>query len=38
MLRPIYFEHILRSDRALNAIRRYIQANPHNWSPDLANK
>ncbi len=26
-----YYEHIIRTDRALEAIRRYIQANPHRW-------
>ncbi len=29
-----YYEHIIRSDRALNAIRRYIVENPLRWHID----
>lgn len=29
-----YYEHIIRNERALNAIRAYITGNPANWSQD----
>ncbi len=29
-----YYEHIIRNDKALNNIRRYIQMNPVNWRLD----
>jgi len=29
-----YYEHIIRSERALNAIRRYILNNPAKWTKD----
>jgi REP element-mobilizing transposase RayT len=32
-----YYEHIIRSDKALNAIRAYIQANPCQWQDDPEN-
>ena len=32
-----YYEHIIRSDRELNAIRQYIIDNPINWSVDRDN-
>jgi len=32
-----YYEHIVRNDRALNAIRRYIAANPVRWDVDRYN-
>lgn len=32
-----YYEHILRSPRALDAIRRYIVENPLNWAYDRKN-
>jgi REP element-mobilizing transposase RayT len=32
-----YYEHIIRDERALNSIRRYIQANPCLWSYDNEN-
>ena len=32
-----YYEHIIRNDRALNAIRRYIAANPACWHLDRYN-
>jgi len=32
-----YYEHIVRNDRALNAIRHYIQNNPLNWQLDRDN-
>lgn len=28
---PLYYEHIIRDDRALNNIRRYIRNNPRMW-------
>lgn len=32
-----YYEHIVRSDRELNAIRQYIIDNPINWKTDRDN-
>jgi putative transposase len=32
-----YYEHIVRNDRELNAIRQYIQDNPINWKLDRDN-
>ena len=32
-----YYEHIIRNDRELNAIRRYIQDNPKQWALDRDN-
>jgi len=32
-----YYEHIIRDDRALNAIRRYIAENPLRWHLDRYN-
>ncbi|MGD8599358.1 MAG: transposase [Anaerolineae bacterium] len=32
-----YYEHIVRSERALNAIRRYIAGNPDRWAWDRYN-
>ena len=32
-----YFEHIIRSEKALNAIRRYIMTNPVRWEMDRYN-
>lgn len=32
-----YYEHIIRDDRALNAIRRYIAENPLRWHLDREN-
>jgi putative transposase len=32
-----YYEHIIRSDAALERIRRYIDNNPANWSKDEEN-
>jgi len=29
-----YFEHIIRTETSLNAIRRYIQENPERWHLD----
>jgi REP element-mobilizing transposase RayT len=29
-----YYEHIIRNERALNAIRRYIEHNPARWERD----
>ena len=33
-----YFEHIIRNERELSAIREYIALNPLNWSRDLKAK
>lgn len=32
-----YYEHIIRTERALNAIRRYIRDNPRRWDLDRYN-
>ncbi len=32
-----YYERIIRDERALNAIRRYIQDNPRRWHMDREN-
>jgi putative transposase len=32
-----YYEHVIRSDNALNAIREYIEANPRHWHTDPDN-
>ena len=32
-----YYEHIIRSERALNHIRRYIAENPLRWAQDREN-
>lgn len=32
-----YYEHIIRSDRALTAIRQYIEQNPQRWDLDRYN-
>ncbi|MCA1554299.1 MAG: hypothetical protein LC737_07975 [Chloroflexi bacterium] len=32
-----YYEHIVRNERELNAIREYIQNNPANWMMDMDN-
>ena len=32
-----YYEHIIRTEKALNAIRRYIAANPQRWHLDRYN-
>jgi REP element-mobilizing transposase RayT len=32
-----YYEHIIRSERALRAMRRYIRQNPDNWELDCDN-
>ncbi|MBO9326333.1 MAG: hypothetical protein J7463_13405 [Roseiflexus sp.] len=32
-----YYEHIIRTDRALNATRRYIADNPRRWHLDSKN-
>jgi len=32
-----YYEHIIRSERTLRAIRRYIRQNPDNWGLDRDN-
>ena len=32
-----YYDHIIRNDRALSAIRQYIRNNPRNWGDDPDN-
>lgn len=32
-----YYEHIIRSERELESIRRYIHDNPGNWAADTEN-
>jgi putative transposase len=32
-----YYEHVLRNEKSLNAIREYIQANPSQWANDPDN-
>ena len=32
-----FYEHVVRSDENLNAIRAYIQANPARWAEDVEN-
>ncbi len=32
-----YYDHIVRDERELNAIRTYIQANPQRWAEDRDN-
>ena len=32
-----YYDHIIRNEKSLNIIRRYILNNPANWSEDLEN-
>ena len=32
-----YYERVIRNERELNAIRKYIQANPYNWAQDSEN-
>jgi len=32
-----YYEHIVRNERELNAIRAYFQNNPANWAADMDN-
>jgi len=32
-----YYEHIVRNERALNAIRQYIRNNPARWTDDREN-
>jgi REP element-mobilizing transposase RayT len=32
-----YYEHVIRNDRSLNAIRNYIEANPSQWENDPEN-
>ena len=29
-----YYEHVIRNDEELNAIREYIMGNPANWTTD----
>jgi putative transposase len=32
-----YYDRIIRNDRELDAIRKYIQTNPMNWAKDVEN-
>jgi hypothetical protein len=32
-----YYEHIIRNERELEAIRQYIRLNPYNWDRDRDN-
>ncbi|MBI5657489.1 MAG: hypothetical protein HZC44_12025 [Geobacter sp.] len=32
-----YYEHVIRNENALNAIREYIKANPSQWQEDPEN-
>ena len=32
-----FYDHIILSDRSLQAIREYILNNPENWENDIAN-
>jgi putative transposase len=32
-----YYEHIIRGENALNALREYAEANPSNWAYDSDN-
>jgi hypothetical protein len=32
-----YYEHIIRNERELKAIRQYIRMNPYNWEQDRDN-
>ena len=32
-----FYDHVIRNERSLNAIREYILANPVNWELDIEN-
>ena len=32
-----FYDHVIRSERSLNAIREYITDNPINWEQDIEN-
>ena len=32
-----FYEHIIRNERSLNAIKKYIASNPENWENDIDN-
>ncbi len=32
-----YYDHVIRNERSLNAIRAYILGNPVNWQQDIEN-
>ncbi len=32
-----FYDHVIRSERSLNAIREYITGNPINWEQDIEN-
>jgi REP element-mobilizing transposase RayT len=34
---PNYYEHVIRSERSLDAIREYILTNPQRWTEDTEN-
>ena len=33
-----YYEHVIRNEESLNAIRQYIAQNPVNWAHDEENQ
>ena len=33
-----YYEHVIRNEKTLNAIREYITANPYQWQEDPENR
>ena len=32
-----YYEHVIRTEKELDKVRRYIQENPANWAEDVDN-
>ncbi|MFH0854750.1 MAG: transposase, partial [bacterium] len=32
-----FYDHVIRNERSLNAIREYISLNPENWEQDIDN-
>ena len=32
-----FYDHVIRNERSLNAIRKYITENPENWGQDIEN-
>ena len=32
-----FYDHVIRNERSLNAIREYISLNPENWKQDIDN-
>jgi len=33
-----FYDHIIRDEKSLNRIRKYIRDNPKNWGNDKVNK